>query len=168
MFTVGIIVASDQGAAGTRVDESGPVAAEYMKKIGGEVKKTVIVKDERQAIAKALQILCDEDQLDLVITSGGTGFSVRDVTPEATCDVIERHIPGFSEIIRVTSYQSNPRAILSRAVSGIRGKTIIINLPGSPRGVREALEIVGPSILHGIEILRGDASECGHDQVHQY
>ena len=161
MFTVGILVASDQGAAGKRIDESGPVAAAYLKELGGEVIKIVVVEDERQKIAHAIQLLCDEDNLDLVITSGGTGFSQRDVTPEATSEVIERSIPGFSEIIRMTSYRSNPRAILSRAVSGIRGRTIVINLPGSPNGVREALEIIGPSLVHGIEILKGTASECG-------
>jgi len=167
MFSVGILTASDQGAAGKRKDESGPAIAAFMGEIGGIVGKIVVVPDDRDLIAAQLMEFCDQDQVDLVLTTGGTGFSQRDITPEATSDVIERQIPGFTEIIRQRSFESNPRAILSRAVSGIRGKSIIINLPGSPRGVKEALDIIGPSLVHGIEILKGIASECGHDQ-HQH
>ncbi len=166
MFTVGILTASDKGAAGKRRDESGPAIAAYMEEIGGKIGNIVIVPDDRNAIASQLIEFCDQDQFDLIITTGGTGFSKRDITPEATADVIERQIPGFTDIIRLKSFESNPRSILSRAISGIRGNSIIINLPGSPRGVKEALEIIGPSLVHGIEILKGTASECGHDHHH--
>lgn len=168
MFTVGILTASDKGAAGKRKDESGPAIAAYMEEIGGKVGNIVIVPDERDAIAAQLREFCDDDQFDLVVTTGGTGFSKRDITPEATMDVIERQIPGFTDVIRLKSFESNPRAILSRAVSGIRGNSIIINLPGSPRGVKEALHIIGPSLVHGIEILKGTASECAHDHHHHH
>lgn len=167
MFTVSVLTASDKGAAGKRKDESGPAIAAFMEDIGGTVGKMVIVPDDRNAIAAQLIEFCDQDQYDLVITTGGTGFSKRDITPEATTDVIERQIPGYTDIIRLKSFESNPRAILSRAISGIRGNSIIINLPGSPRGVTEALEIIGPSLVHGIEILKGTASECGHDHHHK-
>ncbi|MEN1762087.1 MogA/MoaB family molybdenum cofactor biosynthesis protein [Anoxynatronum sibiricum] len=160
MFTVGIITASDKGAQGQREDLSGPAIAGFIEKIGGNVIRKVVVPDEREAISSQLIAFCDVDQLDLVFTTGGTGFSKRDITPEATQDVIERVIPGFTDLIRVKSFESNPRAILSRAVAGIRKDTIIINLPGSPRGVIEALDIIGPSLIHGIEILKGSAAEC--------
>lgn len=166
MFTVGILTASDKGAAGKRKDESGPAIAAYMEAIGGMVGKIVIVPDDKDSIVAQLKEFCDKDHFDLVITTGGTGFSKRDITPEATMDVIERQVPGFTDIIRLKSFESNPRAILSRAISGIRNNSIIINLPGSPRGVKEALEIIGPSLVHGIEILKGTASECGHDHHH--
>ncbi|SMP49908.1 MogA/MoaB family molybdenum cofactor biosynthesis protein [Anoxynatronum buryatiense] len=160
MFTVGIITASDKGAQGQREDQSGPAIAGFIEKIGGKVVQKVIIPDEREVISKQLIAFCDVDHLDLVFTTGGTGFSKRDITPEATQDVIERVIPGFTDLIRVKSFESNPRAILSRAVAGIRKDTIIINLPGSPKGVLEALDIIGPSLVHGIEILKGSATEC--------
>ena len=166
MFTVGIITASDKGAAGKRIDESGPAIQSFLSEIGGAVEQYAIVPDERTALADEMIRMCDEACLNLIITTGGTGFSKRDVTPEATMDVIQRQIPGFTELIRMKSFEKNPRSILSRAVSGIRGQTIIINLPGSPRGVVEALEIIKPSLVHGIEILEGTASECGHHHKH--
>ena len=160
MFSVGILTASDKGAQGQREDQSGPAIASFIEKLGGSVAQMVIVPDERDIIARQLIVFCDEDQVDLVLTTGGTGFSKRDVTPEATQDAIERAIPGFTDLIRVKSFESNSRALLSRAIAGIRKETIIINLPGSPRGVLEALEIIGPSLVHGIDILKGNASEC--------
>ncbi|RQD70645.1 MAG: MogA/MoaB family molybdenum cofactor biosynthesis protein [Tindallia sp. MSAO_Bac2] len=162
MFTVGVITASDKGAAGTRIDESGPAIESFMDQLGGIVKQYTVVPDERKALANEMIRMCDDECLDLVITTGGTGFSKRDVTPEATMDIIQRVIPGFTELIRMKSFEKNPRSVLSRAVSGIRGQTIVINLPGSPRGVVEALDIIKPSLLHGVEILKGTASECGH------
>ncbi len=162
MFTVGVITASDKGAAGKRVDESGPAIQSFLGEMGGAMEQYTIVPDERKALADEMIRMCDEACLDLIITTGGTGFSKRDITPEATMDVIQRQIPGFTELIRMKSYEKNPRSILSRAVSGIRGQTIIINLPGNPRGVIEALGIIKPSLVHGIEILKGTASECGH------
>ena len=162
MFTIGILTASDKGSMGQRKDESGPAIAAFMESLGGTVIKTMIVPDERKAIAETLCHFCDRDHIDLILTTGGTGFSKRDVTPEATLDVIERQIPGFTEIIRVRSFELNHRSILSRAVAGIRGESIIVNLPGSPRGVLEALKIISPSLIHGIEILKGTAGECGN------
>ena len=166
MFTVGVLTASDKGAQGKRKDESGPAVASFIETMDGHVQEIVIVPDEREQIAAQLRKFCDEDCLDLVITTGGTGFSQRDVTPEATLDVVERQIPGFTDLIRLKSFENNPHAILSRAIAGIRGVSIIINLPGSPRGVIEALEIIGPSLVHGIEILKGTASECGGHHHH--
>ncbi len=168
MFTVGILTASDKGAEGKRKDESGPAIAAFMKELGGEIGEMIIVPDEREDIAAHLVRLCDDMEYDLVITTGGTGFSQRDITPEATLDVVQRQIPGFTDIIRYKSFEKNPRAILSRAVSGIRGHSIIINLPGSPRGVLEALEIIRPSLIHGIEILKGTANECGNEDHHHH
>ena len=168
MFSVGIITASDKGAAGERKDASGPAIAAFMQEMGGDVTHMMIVPDDRQVIAEQIRLFCDEYCLNLVLTTGGTGFSKRDITPEATLDVIERQIPGFTEIIRAKSFEQNPRALLSRAVAGIRGESIIINLPGSPRAVIEALEIIKPSLVHGIEILVGTAGECGSHGDHHH
>lgn len=162
MFTVGIITASDKGADGKRVDESGPAIQSFLNELGGDVMDYTILPDERQILGSEMRRMSDEAGLDLIITTGGTGFSKRDITPEATLDVIERQIPGFTELIRMRSFEKNPHSILSRAIAGIRGQTIIINLPGSPRGAMEALEIIKPSLIHGIEILKGTAKECGH------
>ncbi|SDY85605.1 MogA/MoaB family molybdenum cofactor biosynthesis protein [Tindallia californiensis] len=162
MFTVGIITASDKGSMGERKDESGPAIKNFINNMGGIVKQYHIVPDDKEALISEMIQMCDNEKLDLVLTTGGTGFSKRDITPEATLAIIQRHIPGFTELIRLKSFDKNPRAILSRAVSGIRKETIIINLPGSPRGALEALEIIQPALVHGIEILKGTAIECGN------
>lgn len=161
MFTIGIITASDKGSKGERVDTSGPLIGEMLKELGGEVKAYTIVPDEREALAKEMRRMCDDLALDLVLTTGGTGFSPRDVTPEATLDVVERLVPGIPEAIRMKSLAITPKAMLSRAVAGIRKKTLIINLPGSPKGVRESLEVVLPVLSHGLGILKGTDGECG-------
>ena len=160
MFTLGIIIASDKGSKGERVDESGALIREIMEQHGYKVEKYVILPDDQEPLAKEMIHMCDELELDLVLTSGGTGFSKRDITPEATLSVVERLTPGISEAIRYNSLKITPRAMLSRAVSGIRKNTLIINLPGSPKAVRESLEYVLPSMEHGLEILKGSASEC--------
>ena len=160
-FSVGIITISDKGSRGERVDASGPAIEEMIKPIGGRVEKYVIVPDEKQDIKQAIIEMSDSLGLNLVLTTGGTGFSNRDVTPEATLEVIERHVPGIPEAMRARSLMVTPKAMLSRAQAGLRKQTLIINLPGSPKGVRENLEVIIPALKHGIEILTGQANECG-------
>ena len=161
MFRVAIITASDSGAAGNREDKSGAVIRERMEREGYEVVSYRLLPDDRAAIAAELRRICDENAADLVLTTGGTGFSPRDWTPEATLDVAERLCPGIPEAMRYSSMQITTRAMLSRAVAAIRGRTLIINLPGSPKAVRENLEAVLPALGHGLEILTGRAGECG-------
>ena len=160
-FSAGIITVSDKGSRGERVDASGPIIEEMIKKIEGRVEKYIIVPDEKQDIKEAIIEMSDNLGLNLILTTGGTGFSKRDVTPEATLEVIERRAPGIPEAMRARSMQITPKAMLSRSEAGIRKQTLIINLPGSPKGVRENLEIILPALKHGIEILIGQASECG-------
>jgi molybdenum cofactor synthesis domain-containing protein len=160
-FSVGIITISDKGSRGERVDASGPAIEEMIKQIGGLVKKYIIVPDEKQDIKDTIIDMSDNLRLDLILTTGGTGFSQRDVTPEATIEVIDRIVPGIPEAMRARSLLITPKAMLSRAQAGIRKQTLIINLPGSPKGVRENLEVIIPALKHGIEILTGQASECG-------
>lgn len=160
MYRIAIITASDKGARGEREDVSGQVIREMCREVA-EVSSYAILADERALIAEALCRLCDEDLADVVFTTGGTGFSKRDVTPEATLDVVERLAPGIPEAMRARSLQVTNRAMLTRATAGIRKATLIINLPGSPKAVRECLEVILPALTHGVEILRGEASECG-------
>lgn len=159
-FTAAVITVSDKGSAGEREDKSGPLAKEMLVSAGYKVVETLIVPDGIERLSKELIRLCDMRQVNLIITSGGTGFSVRDLTPEATIKVAERQAPGIAEAMRAHSMQITDRACLSRAVSAIRGQSLIINLPGSPKAVKEDLEYVLPIIEHGIHILRGSASEC--------
>ncbi len=164
MITIGIITASDKGSKGERVDTSGPLIEELLKDVGGIVKEYAIVPDEREKLSETMKHMCDNLELDLVLTTGGTGFSPRDVTPEATLDVVDRLVPGIPEAIRMKSLAITPKAMLSRAVAGIRKQTLIINLPGSPKGVRESLEIILPALSHGIGILKGVEGECGSEE----
>lgn len=159
-FTAAIITVSDKGAVGKRVDESGPLIESMLKDAGYDVKETLIIPDEKSQISQSLIRLSDQRQINLILTTGGTGFSPRDVTPEATIAVCERMADGISEAIRMNSMQYTKRAMLSRAKSGIRGKSLIVNLPGSPKAVKETLEFLMPNVRHGIEILTGSASEC--------
>jgi molybdopterin adenylyltransferase len=161
MIKVGIITVSDKGARGERVDTSGPAIAEMIREINYGVEKTIIVPDEKDLISEAIIGMVDFDKLDLVFTTGGTGFSPRDITPEATMKVIDRYVPGICEVIRQKSLEKTPKAMLSRAVSGIRKQSLIINLPGSEKAVRESLEVILPVLTHGIEILQGKTGECG-------
>lgn len=160
MFTLGIIIASDKGSKGDRIDKSGRLIKEIMENNGYISKKYIVLPDEREILSQEMKTMCDVLAVDLILTSGGTGFSMRDITPEATMDVVERPTPGISEAIRANSLRITPRAMLSRAVSGIRKNTLIINLPGSPKAVSESLEFILPSLAHGLEILKGTASEC--------
>lgn len=160
MFKIGIITASDKGSKGEREDKSGKLIEEIMSSEGYEVKEWSILPDERDLISKELINMSDNLKLDLILTTGGTGFSPRDWTPEATLDVIDRQAPGISEAMRYYSLQITPKAMLSRGVSGIRGETLIINLPGSPKAVEENLQFILPALRHGLEILKGIAGEC--------
>jgi molybdenum cofactor synthesis domain-containing protein len=156
---VGILTVSDKGARGEREDRSGPAIREMIEAAGGEVVRMKIVPDEQADIRAALIAWSDEG-LDLVLTTGGTGFSPRDWTPEATKSVLEREAPGLAEAMRRAGAEKTPTAVLSRAVAGIRGGTLIVNLPGSEKAVRESLAAVLPALPHGVDILKGRSSEC--------
>ncbi len=156
---VGILTVSDKGARGEREDRSGPAVREMMEAAGAEIVRAKIVPDEQDEIRAALVQWSDEG-LDLILTTGGTGFSPRDWTPEATKAVIDRETPGIPEAMRRAGQEKTPTAMLSRAAAGIRKSTLIVNLPGSERAVRESLEAILPALPHGLEILKGAASEC--------
>lgn len=160
MFKVGIITASDKGSQGLREDLSGQAIKEIVEEAGYEVVTYKMVPDDLETLKETMQGMCDEEGVHLLLTTGGTGFSQRDVTPEATKTIIEREAPGIAEAMRYYSLQITPRAMLSRSVAGLRGTTLIINLPGSPKAVRENLTYILPSLGHGLEILVGKASEC--------
>ncbi|MDT8900539.1 MogA/MoaB family molybdenum cofactor biosynthesis protein [Anaeroselena agilis] len=160
MFSIGIITASDKGSRGEREDVSGRTIATMLAGIG-EVKHYVVVPDEREALSGEIINMADALAIDLILTTGGTGLSPRDVTPEATLAVVDRLVPGIPEAMRAKSLEVTSRAMLSRAVAGIRGRTLIINLPGSPKGVKECLEVVLPALEHGLAIMKGEAGECG-------
>jgi molybdenum cofactor synthesis domain-containing protein len=161
VFRAGIIVASDKGSTGERADLSGKKIDSLLKEVGYEVCHYCIVPDEGEALQAAMKHCSDDLKLDLVLTTGGTGFSVRDVTPEATLAIIDKQVPGIPEAMRAMSMQITPRAMLSRAVAGIRNNTLIINMPGSPKAVEESLSFILPTLEHGLEILIGSATECG-------
>ncbi len=156
----GIITVSDRSSQGLRADASGPALAKMLADASIETARTVIVPDEKKEIKKAIKELADRDKLDLILTTGGTGVSPRDVTPDATLEVIERQIPGMAEVMRSESLKITPHAMISRAVAGIRGTCLIINLPGSPKGAAENLTAVMPALKHAIEKIKGDPSEC--------
>jgi len=161
MFKVGIITASDKGAAGQRVDESGKLIREMVTAYGFMVTDYRLVPDDRSLLSRTMMELADDEGVDLILTTGGTGFSPRDWTPEATKDIIHREAPGIGEAMRAHSMTITPKAMLSRAIAGIRNQTLIINLPGSPKAVRENLECILPALPHGLEILTGQSGECG-------
>lgn len=160
MYRVGIITCSDKGAKGERVDLSGPAIEALLPKQEYEVVRYVMVPDDKESIILELKQLCDTMGCHLVLTTGGTGFSKRDNTPEATMAVIERMVPGIAEAIRAYSLTITKRAMLSRGISGIRGNTVIINLPGSPKAVKETLTYLLDTLPHGLDILLGEATEC--------
>lgn len=159
-FRVAVLTVSDRGSGGEREDLSGLAVQEAVQEAGWQVVARDIVPDEIDAIAARLAYYSDELRVDLVLTTGGTGLSPRDVTPEATRRVLDREAPGFAEAMRSASLAVTPHAMLSRAVSGVRSATLIVNLPGSPRGARENLGVILPALPHGLEKLRGDDSEC--------
>ena len=159
-FRAAVITLSDKGARGERKDESGPAAAEMLKDAGYEIIETVLLPDEPELLKRELCRLTDQRQADLIVTSGGTGFSPRDLTPEATMAIADRNAPGIAEYIRMRSMELTKRAMLGRGVSVIRKQTLIINLPGSPKAVRESLGFILDALDHGLKILRESASEC--------
>lgn len=161
MFKVGIVTASDKGSKGERADKSADVIKEIMASLNFDVVAYKIIPDDLEAIQEELIDLSDHQKVDLILTTGGTGFSPRDNTPEATLAVIDRQVPGIPEVMRLESLKKTPKAMLSRAVAGIRRNTLIINMPGSPRAVRECLEVIIPALPHGLEILTGRGGECG-------
>lgn len=160
MYRVGIITASDKGSKGERVDESGAKIKEIVSDFGYEVAYYKILPDDKDIISNEMKQLCDENKVDLILTTGGTGFSKRDNTPEATLNIAEKLVPGISEAIRSYSMQFTKKAMLSRGVSVIRKETLIINMPGSPKAVKESMECIMPALNHGIDILKGSANEC--------
>ena len=164
MYRVAILTISDKGSQGLREDKSGPEIARIVKEHGYEVVHTEIIPDERNQIAEAMKNLADEERCELLLTTGGTGFARRDVTPEATLDIAEKRVPGISEAMRAYSNTITPRGMLSRGESVIRNKTLIINLPGSVKAVRENLEYVIEHLDHGLGILTGAEGECGNGQ----
>ncbi|MDO5338037.1 MAG: MogA/MoaB family molybdenum cofactor biosynthesis protein [Eubacteriales bacterium] len=155
-----IITASDSGYAGQREDLSGSAIREILEQNGYEVVRQILLPDDRKMLAEEMARIADEGEAELLLTTGGTGFSPRDCMPEATADVSERMVPGIPEAMRAYSMTITPRAMLSRAAAGIRRQTLIINLPGSPKAVRESLIYILPALGHGLDILTGRASDC--------
>ena len=160
MIRAGVLTLSDKGSRGERVDESGKAIKEILAALGAHVLKYEIVPDEQDIISARLVEWTDKGRLDLILTTGGTGLTPRDVTPEATLAVIDKEVPGFAEAMRAESFKKTPTAVLSRAVSGIRSRTLIINLPGSTRAVRECMEVISPALNHAVETLRGESGDC--------
>jgi len=156
----GILTISDKGARQERVDTSGPAVIEVLAEIGAIIVKYEIIADEKDAIANKIIEYADTLQLDLVVTTGGTGVAPRDVTPDATRMVIEKEVPGMAEAMRMESLKKTPHAVISRAIAGIRGRTLIINLPGSPRGATENLRTILSAIPHAVAKIQGDPADC--------
>lgn len=160
MKRAAIITSSDSGYRGEREDLSGPAIREILEREGYQVVSMDILPDDRAMLSKKMAEIADHEAAELILTTGGTGFSQRDVMPEATEDIIDRRVPGIPEAMRAYSMTITKRAMLSRAAAGIRKKTLIINLPGSPKAVGESLEYIIGALGHGIEILTGEASDC--------
>jgi len=159
MITVAVLTLSDKGSKGEREDLSGPLIRDMLKSINAEVRFYDVLPDEKELIKEKL--LEYAEKVDLILTTGGTGLAPRDVTPEATLEVIDRQVTGIAEAMRFEGYKKTKRAMLSRAVAGVRGRTLIINLPGSPKAVKENLEVIMDVLPHAIEKIKGDLSECG-------
>ena len=160
IFKAAILTASDKGSRGERVDLSGPAIQEMIEPEGYTVTEYKIVPDDQETLEKEMKRIADEGIADIIFTTGGTGFSMRDVTPEATIAVSDRLVPGIPEAMRAYSMTITNKAMLSRAAAGIRKQTLIVNRPGSPKAVKESLEFILPPLRHGLEILLGEASEC--------
>lgn len=162
MIRVAILTLSDKGSRGEREDRSGPAIREILKGIDSDILYYDILPDDKELIKEKL--IEYSEKVDLILTTGGTGLSPRDVTPEATKEIIEREIPGIPEIMRIEGMKKTRRAMLSRSVAGVRGRTLIINLPGSPVAVKENLEVIIDAIPHAIEKIKGDTSECARGE----
>ena len=159
MYSVGILTISDKRSQGLHHDRSGEVIREILSQLGSNIIKYDIVPDEQEVIAGKLAEWADKGGVDVILTTGGTGLSQRDVTPEATLSVIEKSVPGFAEAMRAKSLEKTPMAVLSRAIAGVRGDCLIINLPGSSKAVQECLEVVLPALPHAVEIIKGEVTE---------
>jgi molybdopterin adenylyltransferase len=160
IISAGVITVSDKGSRGEREDKSGMEVINLLKGIGADIVQTAIIPDEVDQIKKTLVEYADIRNLDLIITTGGTGVSPRDLTPDATLAVIDKEVPGMAEAMRRESAAITPHAMISRAVAGIRGRSLIINLPGSPKGVRENLAVILPALKHAVKKIKGDSAEC--------
>ena len=161
-YTVGIITLSDKGALGIREDKSGPAIKEILEADGHfQVSEQVLLSDDKAGLEKELVRLADEEKLNLILTTGGTGLSPRDNAPEATLAVADRQVPGIAEYMRAKSFEITPKAMLSRGAAAMRGRSLIINLPGSPKAVRENLGFILPALGHGLDIMLGLDGECG-------
>lgn len=157
-YRVAIITVSDKGSKGEREDKSGKVIEELLKSMA-EIVYYSIIPDEKEAIKK--ELMANVDKVDLILTNGGTGLHPRDVTPDATLEIIDKEVPGIAEVMRMEGFKKTKQAILSRAVAGIKGKTLIVNLPGSPKAVKESLDVILESLPHAIDKIKGDPTECG-------
>lgn len=158
-----VLTVSDRSSRGERPDASGPALVEFIQSRGWVVTRRDVLPDELDVLRVSLAALADRDEADIILTTGGTGFAPRDVTPEATRAMIEREAPGLAEAMRAAGGLKSPHAMLSRAVAGIRGKVLIVNLPGSPKGAVESLQIISPALEHAVQLLRGDPrAEVGH------
>ena len=162
MIRTVVVTISDRSARGEREDLSGPVVVSLLDAGKFELRRTLVIADDRESIAKRLRRIADTGGVDLILTTGGTGLSTRDVTPEATTSICDRLVPGLPELMRAATAKATPFAALSRAVCGIRGATLILNLPGSPKGVREMLSVALPLLPHAVQTLRGEASDASH------
>ena len=158
-YTVGVLTISDKGFQGQREDLSGPAIRRLVEQGGGQVARYLVLPDEHAEIARTLATWADEGVLDVVLTTGGTGLSPRDVTPEATKEVIRQEVPGIAEALRSESLKKTPMAMLSRGIAGVRGRTLIVNVPGSPKAVAECLEVLLPVLSHAVETLRESVEE---------
>ncbi|HHV18187.1 MAG TPA: MogA/MoaB family molybdenum cofactor biosynthesis protein [Thermoanaerobacterales bacterium] len=159
MINVGVITASDRGAVGEREDISAKVIIDMLKAIDGNVEDYRVLPDDKEILKNAMLEMCQKN-IALILTTGGTGLSSRDNTPEATLEVIEKEVPGIPEAMRQKGLAKTPHAMISRARAGIRGQTLIINLPGSPKAVRENLEVILPALPHAVEVLKGEVTDC--------
>jgi molybdopterin adenylyltransferase len=163
---IGILTVSDRAARGERADESGPALARVVAEQGWHTVRSTVIADDMDAIERTLIEWSDSGEVDVILTDGGTGFSPRDLTPEATEEVIQRHAPGIAEAMRAASLLITPHAMLSRAIAGIRSRTLIINLPGSPKGAIESLRVILPVVPHAVQLLRDEPeAEQGHRAV---
>ena len=163
MIRVGILTLSDRAAAGLRVDESGPSVASIVEGASFRICRQEVIPDDYSMVVRKLIEFSDDDRLDLIITTGSTGLGPRDIAPEATLAVIERRVPGMAEAMRAASLQKTPHAMISRSEVGVRGRSLIVNLPGSPRAARENLQVLLPALPHAIEKLQGSEEECAQD-----